>query len=268
MNLVINKKMAEVIEQAGTDSLVSRLTAVRERPGNPMGVEIRKFGNATAFSVKNIPGPGFNTVQGLKDEDLPFVDEIVEFYQEKDIPIRFELTPAHVSSKLLSYLHQIGFYQSGFNSTLCMSLPQQPIAMRSSTVSIRKFKRDEFDVFADLYVKGYELPESIKEGTRLNNEILGEHEDWSYYLASIENEPAGIGVAFMKNGIVTIAAAATLPRFRNKGVQTALIKERLNQAQLKHCTLAVGQARFGSISQNNMERVGMRIAYTKAFWTK
>ena len=34
------------------------------------------------------------------------------------------------------------------------------------------------------------------------------------------------------------------------------------------CELIVGQARFGSISQNNMERAGMKIAYTKAIWTK
>ena len=34
-----------------------------------------------------------------------------------------------------------------------------------------------------------------------------------------------------------------------------------------NCTLIVGQARFGSGSQNNMERAHMKIAYTKSIWT-
>ena len=75
-------------------------------------------------------------------------------------------------------------------------------------------------------------------------------------------------VLFNENGIATLAAAATIPDLRNNGVQTALIQERINQAKLLNCTLVIGQAKFASTSQNNMERAGMKVAYTRAIWVK
>ena len=101
MNLVLTKGLAETVEQSEIDALHSRLTAIKEINGNPMGVDIKRFGNATAFSVKNIPGPSFNTVKGLKDGDEKYIDNIIDFYSNKEIPVRFELTPAHTSSDFL-----------------------------------------------------------------------------------------------------------------------------------------------------------------------
>ena len=66
MTLVLNGGLVEAIEQSEVDVLHSRLTAIKGINGNPMGVDIQKFGNATAFSVKNIPGPSFNTVKGFQ----------------------------------------------------------------------------------------------------------------------------------------------------------------------------------------------------------
>ncbi|KOP71153.1 hypothetical protein ACFFHH_04395 [Cytobacillus solani] len=64
------------------------------------------------------------------------------------------------------------------------------------------------------------------------------------------------------------AASVTIPDLRNKGVHQALIDKRLQQAAFQACDLAVGQAKYASISQNNMERAGLQIAYTKAIWVQ
>ena len=110
------------------------------------------------------------------------------------------------------------------------------------------------------------MPSFLKSGVAKNNEILYHNKHWTFYIADYENEPAGIGVLFIKDGIANLAAAATLPELRNKGIQSALIRERINEAKLQDCDFIVGQARFGSVSQNNMEREGLAIAYTKAIW--
>lgn len=264
---MINKELAETIEQSEVESLYSRLTAIKEISGNPMKVEIQRFGNATAFSVKNIPGPSFNTVKGLKNGDEKFVDQIIDFYESREIPVRFELTPAHVSPDLLAYLNKAGCYHSDFHTCLYAS-PSQDLEPRKQEITIRELEKDEFNTFADVYVESFQMPAFLKSGVARNNEILYDYENWTFYLASVENEPAGIGVLFIKDGIATLAAAATVPHLRNKGVQTALIKKRINQASILNCNLVVGQAGFGSISQNNMERAGLKIAYTKAIWVK
>ena len=268
MTLVLKKELAETLEQSEIDVLSSRLTAIQQIDGNPMGVEIQKFGQATAFSVKNIPGPSFNTVKGLQAGDEPYIEQILDFYKQKEIPVRFELTPAAASPELLTYLHQAGFYHYDFHTTLYASISKinKMDKVNQPELSIRKLERDEFEAFADIYVKGFQMPEFLKSGVAQNNEILYDNAQWRFFLASFDNKPAGIAVLFVKDSIATLAAAATTPAFRNKGIQSALIKQRIQEAVRNECDLIVGQAKFGSVSQNNMERAGLQVAYTKAIW--
>jgi len=265
--LVLKKSLAKRLEQSEIDCLNARLTAIQQIDGNPMRVEIQQFGQATAFSVKNIPGPAFNTVKGLQSGDEPYIEQILDFYKQKEIPVRFELTPA-ASPELLTTLHQAGFYHHDFHTTLYAPLSKinRIDTANPSELSIRELEREEFDTFADIYVKGFQMPDFLKNGVAQNNEVLYGHAQWRFYLASFANKPAGIAVLFMKNAMASLAAAATIPSFRNKGIQSALIKQRLQEAILHDCELIVGQAKFGSVSQNNMERAGLQVAYTKAIW--
>lgn len=265
LSLVLTEEVVATIEQSEIEVLHSRLTAIKGINGNPMGVDIQRFGNATAFSVKNIPGPAFNTVKGLTDENV--ITQILDYYKEREIPARFELTPVHATSSLLAYLSEAGFYQSDFHTTLYAALSSElePI---DPQITVRRLKGNEFELFADIYVKGFQLPTFLKSGIAQNNEVLYDNNQWGFYLASVEDEPAGIGVVFTNEGISTLAAAATVPNLKNHGVQSALIQERLNEARRLDSKLVIGQAKFASTSQNNMERAGMHVAYTKAIWIK
>lgn len=267
MSLILTKELAQTIEHSEVDALYSRLTAMQAIEGNPMGVDIQRFGNATAFSVKNIPGPSFNTVKGLIEGDEQFVDQLIDFYSEREIPVRFELTPAHASSDLFAHLRQAGFYQSDFHTSLYGSLTQNSVSV-DERITIRRIESYEFDLFAEIYAQAFQMPAFLQSGIAQNNAILHGNDHWTFYLASVGDEPAGIGVLFVKGGIATLAAAATVPHLRNKGVQQALIQQRIQQAATLHSRLVVGQARFGSVSQNNMERAGLKIAYTKAIWVR
>lgn len=267
MKEIVNKKLSVELENSEIDALYSRLKAIQEIEGNPMGVEMKKFGSATAFSCKKIPGPAFNTVKGLNSEDDGYLEEILDFYRQKEIPLRFELTPAHTTTELLHQLHRLGFYQSDFHSTLYMPISEVS-APADDSLSIRKMEKHEASTYADIYVQGFKMPVFLKDGVAQNNEVLFDQDQWTFYIASVDSEPAGIGVVFIEGRIATLAAAATLPSFRNRGIQRALIQQRIYQAYREECNLVVGQAKFGSVSQNNMERTGMRIGYTKAIWVK
>ncbi|MGP4108526.1 GNAT family N-acetyltransferase [Virgibacillus sp. L01] len=268
MNPIINIDFAKTIEQSEVDTMSSRLTAIKSIEDNPMKVEVKDFGAATAFSVKNIPGPSFNTVKGLHYTDVNLLDEIIAFYDKKDIPCRFEVTPAHASSDLFFKLAHRGFYQTGFHTALYSTPSVNNNDLLNSDISIRKIEENEFDIFAEIYVKGFKMPDFVKNGVAENNKILYDDENWKFYLASVKNEPVGIGVFFVKNGTATLAASATLPDYRNKGIHTALLIKRINEAQSMNLGLVVGQAEFGSTSQTNMQHLGMNIAYTKAIWEK
>ncbi|WP_017187561.1 GNAT family N-acetyltransferase [Alkalibacillus haloalkaliphilus] len=268
MSPVANKELSFRLEDSEIETVRSRLTEIQKIEGNPMGVDIQRFGNATAFSVKNIPGPSFNTIKGLKEGDENQIDKIIDFYKEKEIPVRFELTPAHTSSELLTSLSDAGYYHHDFHTTFYASTSNELTVSYDPKITIRELEGNEFNTFAEIYTKGFQMPAFLKSGVAQNNEVLYNIKNWTFYLASYENEPAGIGVLFIKDGIATLAASATLPNFRNKGVHSALIKHRIDHAKREKCDVVVGQARFGAVSQNNMERVGMNIAYTKAIWVE
>ncbi|HHQ8913191.1 TPA: GNAT family N-acetyltransferase [Bacillus cereus] len=264
MSTIMTPNTAQEIENAEINMLSSRLEALQAIKENPMQVQIEQFGSATAFSSKVIAGPAFNTIKGITNTTQ--IDEIISYYQSLQIPCRFEITPAQGTAELFQYLSEKGFYQSSFHTAL-YSTPREDPSLLPSNISVRKLKENEFDVFADIYVRGFNMPSFTKDGVRQNNEILYDKPGWHFFIAEVQNIPAGIGVLYINKGVASLAASATLPEFQRKGCHTALIQKRIETAIESNCHLIVGQARFGSSSQNNMERAHMKIAYTKSIWT-
>ncbi|HDR7599174.1 GNAT family N-acetyltransferase [Bacillus mycoides] len=266
MSTIMTVNTAQEIENAEIDMLSSRLEALQEISGNPMQVQMKKFESATAFSSKIIAGPAFNTVKGITFTNTDEIDEIIAYYQSLQIPCRFEITPAQGTTELFQYLSQKGFYQSSFHTAL-YSLPREDSSLLPSNISVRQLKENEFDIFADIYVRGFNMPSFTKNGVRQNNEILYNKPGWHFFIAEVQNTPASIGVLYINKGVSSLTASATLPEFQRKGCHTALIQKRIETALASNCNLIVGQARFGSGSQNNMERAHIKIAYTKSIWT-
>jgi GNAT superfamily N-acetyltransferase len=88
------------------------------------------------------------------------------------------------------------------------------------------------------------------------------------YLAWIDGEAAGAGTLSVDKGLAEMFGASTRPSFRNRGVQSALLAGRLAEAQRLGCDLAIVHTEPGSASQRNVERLGFRLAYTKAHLVK
>ena len=64
----------------------------------------------------------------------------------------------------------------------------------------------------------------------------------------------------------TLRGAATVPELRRRGLQSALLQERMRYAFRHNCDLAMMVAEAGSNSQRNAERTGFRVAYTRMKW--
>jgi GNAT superfamily N-acetyltransferase len=79
-------------------------------------------------------------------------------------------------------------------------------------------------------------------------------------------EPAAAGALSLHRGVALFIGATTLPRFRRRGLQSALLAERLRHAHAAGCDLAMMVAEAGGESQRNAERNGFRLAYTRIKW--
>ena len=69
-------------------------------------------------------------------------------------------------------------------------------------------------------------------------------------------------------GIAQFTGAATAPAHRRRGVQTALLSARLADAASAGCDIAVVTTQPGSKSQQNVQRRGFDLLYTRAVLVK
>ena len=88
------------------------------------------------------------------------------------------------------------------------------------------------------------------------------------YFGLVDGELAGGAAVVVHDGVALLGGAGTALRFRNRGLQQALIEARLAHAVQAGCNLAMTVTLPGSVSQRNCERHGFRVIYTRAKFTK
>lgn len=263
---VINDDLAIRIVQSETDYFTSRISSIGERSGNPEGVEIRKLGNTTAFYIKTMPWGLFNSIKGFSENDINRLEEVINFYRERNRTFQLDINPIGISPKILRQLAEKGLFQDSFHSVL-YGLPISVVPKLPSNIKIRQIDNDaDFDLYAGIHCVGSGMDIVHKHHFVNNNIGLLNRPGWKLFLALWDDIPAAVAVMHISKNIASFTLAATAPEFRRKGLQTSLLLWRMNEAYKSNCELVVAQASFGSSSQNNMERVGMQIAWTRAVW--
>jgi ribosomal protein S18 acetylase RimI-like enzyme len=84
------------------------------------------------------------------------------------------------------------------------------------------------------------------------------------YSAWLDGQLAGVGTLRIDDGVAQMCGASTLPRFRRRGVQAALLRRRLADSALLGCDIAVVTTQPGSTSQENAHRQGFALLYARA----
>jgi ribosomal protein S18 acetylase RimI-like enzyme len=84
------------------------------------------------------------------------------------------------------------------------------------------------------------------------------------YVARRGSVTAGGASMRLADGLAQLCGAGTLPAHRRRGVQGALLERRLADAASAGCDLAVVTTSPGSRSQENVERQGFELLYTRA----
>jgi ribosomal protein S18 acetylase RimI-like enzyme len=88
------------------------------------------------------------------------------------------------------------------------------------------------------------------------------------YVARIDGEIAGGGALRIDGDVAQFCGAGTLPRFRRRGVQTALYRARLADARAAGCSVGVVVTQPGSKSQQNAQREGFSLLYARQLLLK
>jgi GNAT superfamily N-acetyltransferase len=163
-------------------------------------------------------------------------------------------------------LARLGFYNSGFHAALIREV--EPDVSDPAGISVEPVRATAgMEDFLAAYVVGWGIPDAMGEQFKANvRPWLGER-GWSLYLARIDGRPVATAILFVHSGVGYFADSATDPAFRKRGLHSALLIRRLQDARAAGAAFVCSGADFLSTSHRNMERIGMRLLFLRAVWT-
>lgn len=264
---LVPDELARRFERASVSYDVEWLEPVTRRPTSPRGLTVRRFGEAVAFAAPGAPDLDFlNRVNGLWPEEAASLPEIAAWYRGLGLRFWAEVVPLEGADALAEGLERVGAERIGFHCVLFGEAGAAGAAGRApGGVEVREVGGDELARFTSTLLDGHGVPPAVRGELDLQSH-WGDIPGWRLYLGEVEGEPAGAAVLRVGDGVGLLATASTVPRFRGRGVQTALIARRLEDAAGAGCELVTSAAAAGSISLRNLARDGLRPAFTKTVW--
>jgi GNAT superfamily N-acetyltransferase len=222
---------------------------------------------AGAYAV--FDGIGAPTTQtfglGLFEElDVVALESIERSFLDRGAQVDHEVSPL-VGVAALNLLSRR--YRPIEISNVMYRRVEEPAAEDRGRIRVRVANPAEAKLWSEINVRGwtYEHPELVgflQEGAP----IFLAREKSPCFLAELDGQQGAAGVLFIHEGVALFGGSATVPELRGRGLQAALLAERLHYAFDQGCDLAMMVAEVGSNSQRNAERKGFHVAYTRTKW--
>lgn len=197
------------------------------------------------------------------------LDEIERFFHDRGAPVYHEVGPfaGTAALELLCKRNYRPFELTNIVYQLIMDAGSLRPAAPGEGISVRITGPEEAQLWNQISTRGWthehpELAEFMGELGAISAARTGT----VCFLAEIDGEPGAAGSLCIHEGVALFGGAATVPEMRRRGLQTALLTERMRYARELGCDLAMMGALPGSNSQRNAERQGFRIAYTRIKW--
>jgi len=230
-------------------------------PSDPIAAEqvaggIAFFGGVT-YPANQMVGMGLYGEVTAAD-----VDRVEEFFRSRGVPSTIVVSPL-ADESLRAELGKRGYAIAEFNSVLIRPITGNELFVTPPGVAVERVTPETVKPWMNSIAEGFAQDISVAA------DVFGGFAALPGalpFLARIEGKVVGGcgGRVIPEARIAAFFGAATLPEYRRRGVQTALIAQRLQEAAKAGCEYAVVSTHPGSGSQRNMERRGFRLAYTKA----
>lgn len=149
----------------------------------------------------------------------------------------------------------------------------QPVASTAEAplppeLTVRRVGPDETDIWAATSAGGWGETPELAAFMLAFGRVAAAASGCATFLAEWAGEPIASAAINIHGGTALLAGAATIPAWRGRGAQTALLQARFQYAARVGCDVAMMVAEPGSSSQRNAERQGFRVGYNRIKWGK
>ena len=226
---------------------------------------VRCAGTTVVFD--GVDGPttqtfGLGLFEDVTDAAL---NEMEAFFKSRETAVVHEVCPL-VGVEVLASLCQRGYRPIEVSNVLYRAVVR-PALETASNVRVRVIRADEADVWSDVSARGWTHghPE-LEKFVRDMGALCAARPGSPCFLAEVDGQDGAAGVLILHEGVALFGGSSTVPEQRRRGLQGALLEERMRYAADAGCDLAMMVAEAGSGSQKNAERKGFRVGYTRVKW--
>jgi GNAT superfamily N-acetyltransferase len=273
--LFCSSELAARIERAEADLIARACAAAERRTGGSAAFRLPIAGGIASYADEGSP---FNKVAGVGFDGVPSaaaIDEVERAFAERSAPVQFEL--AHLGdSRIGDLLTGRGYRLASFENVLGLALDGELESVTPPGVEVRRSSDGELEAWLDVVADGVAQPD--EQGAPAHEEFSREvvktaERDFAVagvqrYSALIDGTLVGGASLRMTEGVAQLTGAATAPPHRRRGVHSALLSARLVDTAAAGCDVAVITAQPASKSQENAQKRGFDLLYTRAILVK
>jgi ribosomal protein S18 acetylase RimI-like enzyme len=265
--------LAGRVERAEAQFIAACSAAAGRRRGDGRGFVIPVAGGVAGYAepespLNKVAGLGFAGPPGPAD-----LGAIETAYAGRNAPVQAEVASL-AEPDLLETLAGRGYRLVSFENVLGRALGEAVEPVVPTAVEVGPSGDDELEDWLAVVVEASLNPdtEGVPWHEEFSREVLENAERDTAglgrrYLARLDGLPAGGGSMHLADGIAQLTGAGTLPAARRRGIQNALLSARLADATAAGCDVAVITVQPGSKSQQNAQRRGFDLLYTRAVLT-
>ncbi|MEO8262161.1 MAG: GNAT family N-acetyltransferase [Pseudolysinimonas sp.] len=270
-SLFCDEALARRIERAEVGLISALSRATHRRVGYGDGFLTPIAGGVASFADDDSP---FNKIAGLGFDGVPdsaTLDEIEHAFAERGAPAQVELSQL-ADPEIGLMLSLRGYRLESFENVLGRPVTGSGAAQPASDIEVRRSGDDEFEAWLRVIVDASVHPDT--EGVPWHDDFppdvidRAQRDSFSAGLMRFAALRGGVlaGGAELRitDGIAQFAGAGTAPEHRRRGIQSALLDARLAVAAEAGCDIAVIVTQPGSKSQQNAQRRGFDLLYTRA----
>jgi GNAT superfamily N-acetyltransferase len=260
--ILLDLELARTVELAeGEAAVVCANQMIALQPDSQAVVE-RIAGGYAVFCG---PGSPLTQAVGLGLEGpvtAEEFDKLEAFYFSRNEPVRVETCPL-ADATLFEHYKSRRYYASEFSNIMVCPVTDGTSPAPPNGLEIRVVRPDELDLWVMTVAQGFAENYPVTHELLSVMKMFAMGENTECYLARIDGRVAGGATLRLRGSVAGLFGASTLPEFRKRGVQTALLHARLRRATETGCKLAVSLAQPGSNSQRNITRLGFQTLYTR-----